>query len=85
MKLTRFFTVSNLFTLEVGKKCQRCQLCVLRKNSIVLLSTQEWCDQNWYEIASVFLRVRRSSKKSEYQHMKGLRVASTTFHSLLTI
>ena len=35
-KLIRFLTVSNLFTLEVVQKCQRCQLCVLWENSIAL-------------------------------------------------
>ena len=32
-KLIRFLTVSNLFTIEVVRKCQRCQLCVLWENS----------------------------------------------------
>ena len=35
MKLIGFFTASNLFTLEVVQKWQRCQLCVLREYSFV--------------------------------------------------
>ena len=35
LKLIGLLTVSNLFPLElVQKKCQHCQLCVLRENSI---------------------------------------------------
>ena len=39
--LIRFLTVSNLFTLEVVQKCQRCQLCVLREKSIVQNKSQK--------------------------------------------
>ena len=35
LKVLRYLTVSNLFTLEVIQKCQCCQLCVSRENSIV--------------------------------------------------
>ena len=34
LKLIRLLTVSNLFPLLVVQKCQHCQLCVLRENSI---------------------------------------------------
>ena len=36
LKISGLLTVSNLFPLEVGPKCQHCQLCVLRERSTVL-------------------------------------------------
>ena len=34
LKLMSLLTVHNLSPLEVAQKCQHCQLCVLRENSI---------------------------------------------------
>ena len=34
LKLILYSTVSNLFPLEIVQICGRCELCVLRENSI---------------------------------------------------
>ena len=35
LKLIRLAATTNSFSLEVVQKCQYCQLCVLRENSVM--------------------------------------------------